>query len=85
MKEKYHVFSESGCTRGAIGRHHPVSATVEAENHYDALLEAYEHIEHLRNPAVTCIRTGAVVVGFSALEWHKRTQANSKLDFSGET
>mgnify|MGYP003151467798 FL=1 len=73
MKEKYHVFSESGCTRGAIGRHHPVSATVEAENHYDALLAAYEHLDHLMFPVVTCVRTGAVVVGHSALERHKPT------------
>ena len=71
MKEKYTVSSESGCTRGAIGSHHYVSATVEAENYYDALLKAYEHIEHLSFPRVTCVRTGVVVVGHSDLERHK--------------
>ena len=68
MKEKYVVSADSGCTRGAIGRHHPVSATVEAENHYNALVEAYEHIEHLRFPTVTCIRTGVAIRGHHALE-----------------
>ena len=71
MKEKYTVSSERGCKRGAIGIHYPVSTTVEAENYYDALLAAYEHIEHLMFPVVTCVRTGAVVVGHSALERHK--------------
>ena len=57
MIEEYYVQARSGCEKGAIGSHYPIRTLVMAESHDDALAKAYEEMEHLVMPYVTCVRT----------------------------
>ena len=58
MIEKYHITARQYRQRGAIGSmQHGLSMFVMAENHDVALVKAYETVDDLVMPFVTCCRT----------------------------
>ena len=52
MKKEYTVSARSARPVGSIGQMRPMTVRVMAESKEDALIEAYEQMEHIHKPII---------------------------------